>query len=56
MMNREDAIDEPEKETIKHLIWTMMRPNPDDRPSALEVMKQLNWLLQEVEVIQEIPS
>ncbi len=53
MMNKEDAIQEPEKETIEHLLWSMMRPNPGDRPTALEALKQLDWLLREGEACRQ---
>jgi len=41
----ETAIPEPEKGTVLHLFWRMLRPKPEDRPTAEEAKKEMERLL-----------
>lgn len=49
IMKDENAIPEPEKDTVEHLIWRMMRPRPKDRVTSAEALETLLGLMGKTE-------
>ncbi len=45
ILRQNDALPEPAKGTIKHLLWRMMNPDPLKRPTAAEAKGELNSII-----------